>query len=118
MKKIIFVVAISLGLSACGSGPESTVTGFYKAIDTGDIKGAKVFISDGIKGMMGSKVDAALQKQTAEYMAHKGMDSINTSCETKGEVAICSTDLLFKDGTKKHENDKLVKTEAGWRFNS
>lgn len=118
MKKILFVVLMSLGLSACGSSPESSVNSFYKAIDAGDTKGAKEFVSDGLKTMMGSKLDAVLQKRTTEYMAHKGVDSINTSCDTKGDVSVCSTDITFKDGAKKHENDTLNKTDAGWRFNA
>ena len=48
-------------LTACASGPEATVKGFYKALDAGKTDKAKGYLSSQITEMLGDgKLDMAL----------------------------------------------------------
>ena len=105
-------------LTACSSGPEATVKGFYKALDAGKSDKAKGYLSSQITEMLGDgKLDMALAEGAKNMADCGGVDSIEVSLSGDGEVRRGSAAISFKgECPGKNDDIMLVRENDEWKI--
>ena len=105
-------------LTACSSGPEATVKGFYKALDAGKTDKAKGYLSSQITEMLGDgKLDMALAEGAKNMADCGGVDSIEVSLSGDGEVRRGSAAISFKGECPcKNDDIMLVRENDAWKI--
>lgn len=110
---------VSLALLAgCGSGPEATVKGFYKALDNNDVSAAKGYLSQQITDMLGdAKLDMALGEGARNMQQCGGLAGIEVSLTGEGETRRGSAQVNFKgDCQAKNDDVMLVQEDGDWKI--
>lgn len=105
-------------LTACSSGPEATVKGFYKALDAGKTDKAKGYLSSQITEMLGDgKLDMALAEGAKNMADCGGVDSIEVSLSGDGQVRRGTAAISFKgECPGKSDEVMLVQENDEWKI--
>lgn len=112
------LIAVSVLLAACGS-PQSTVEGFYRAIDAGDVEKALEYIDPGSRQMWGGKLTAAVAVQVEKIDKCGGIDEIKIEqVSERGDLRIVKAKVVYKDAKCGHKSEKLklIKSGGSWRI--
>ena len=105
-------------LSACSSGPEATVKGFYKALDKGDAAKASSYLSSQILQVFGQqKLEAALGEFAAKMSQCGGLDTVEVALSGEGDTRHGTSSVSFDGECAAEQNSVIVVKENGdWKL--
>lgn len=111
-------LALSALLAGCQPSPQSTVKGFFKDLEGGEINQAADTLSEEASQLYGSKLKMGLQQAPEEIEAIGGIKKIEiTDEEINGDLAEVAYVIEFGDGSTESGTMELIKEDGDWKIN-
>ncbi len=109
------LLALSLGLMGCGSGPGDQVKAFVQAMEDGDADKLKA-LSPGIsRGLPDEKLDGLVTQAAVDMKKLGGVESVTINDEAiDGDIAVVSYTINYGDGSTVEDEIELVKIDGDW----
>jgi hypothetical protein len=113
--KFFILLAASLSLTSCGSGPTSVAERFVEAVDAGHTAEAVQYFDPALREVGGPKLMAALDKPAQAARQKGGLKDVEaTENKVDGDYAAVTVEERFANGTNAKTDFKMRRVDGKW----